>query len=196
MQETPRSSPLATLITFGIVAATLVIGIVLVVGSRPEPARITINPPIPTATPIPSATPGPVSVYVTGAVAAPQALHQLPVGSRVADAVEAAGGALDSADLDRVNLAAVLRDGDQVHVPARDEQVMLPTPSGGTALVYINRATLEELMTLPGIGPALAQRILDHRAVIGAFSTIDDLDAVSGVGPALLERIAPLIVFD
>lgn len=197
MDEPPQASPIATLITFAVFIIAIAGGIVLVLASQPEPVQITINPPEPTLTPAPSATPGPISIYVTGAVAQPQTTHTLPHGSRAADAIDAAGGPTDDADLDSVNLAAILRDGDQIHVPAAgSEMVTLATPSGGTAIVAVNRATVEELTTLPGIGPTLAQRIIDHRETIGPFASLDDLDAVSGIGPAVLEDIAEFVSFE
>ncbi len=110
--------------------------------------------------------------------------------------MEAAGGAADNADLTRVNLAQILRDGDQIHVPEADAvEIALPTPSGPVQ-VFINSATLEELQNLPGVGPALAQRIIAYRDANGPFADLDALDAVSGIGPAMLEQLEPLVVFD
>ena len=114
---------------------------------------------------------------------------------RAAPSVDAAGGPLDNADLDRVNLAAVLRDGDQVHVPALDEDLALPTPNTG-GVVRINSASAEELETLPGVGPTMAQRIIDFREETGPFTSMEDLDLVSGIGPAMLEQLEGLIEFD
>lgn len=193
----PEPSPRATIIAFVIVTLAIIGGIVLLLLTRPEPVQITINPPLPTATPEPTPTPDPITVYVTGAVNQPESMVSLPAGSRVQDALDAAGGVVDGADLERVNLAQILRDGDQVHVPLVEETTIeLPTPSGGTALVYINSATLEELMTLPGVGEALAQRILDFRQANGSFADMSALDAVEGIGPALLQDLEGLIVFD
>lgn len=164
--------------------------------SRPEPVTITILPPAPTATALPTATPSPLQVYVTGAVVNPQRNYALPAGSRVADAVQAAGGFTDDADQDRVNLARTLRDGEQVHLPAVGaDDLDLPTPAGD-GKVRINSATQSELEELPGIGPVTAERIIAYRDQTGDFGGLDDLDAVSGIGSATLENLRDLVVFD
>lgn len=166
--------------------------------SRPDPVVITIHPPEPTSTPLPTPIPAPIKVYVTGAVALPEQVYQLPYGSRVADAIEAAGGFTDEANKILVNMAAILRDGDQAHAPfAGDEAASanLPTPPGGRR-VYLNSATREELESLPGIGPETAKRIVEYRELAGGFENLNDLDNVSGIGPATLEKIADLVEFD
>jgi comEA protein len=141
-------------------------------------------------------TPGMYSVYVTGEVVSPQALVSLPPGSRVQDAVDAAGGATGNADLSRVNLSQVLNDGDLVYVPPLvGESVLTPTPNR-PPLVHINSATQQELEALPGIGPALAQAILDYRTENGPFTSLEGLDQVPGLGPGKLGEIRDLIVFD
>lgn len=196
MNDLPSSpSSRAIVVSFLIVAVCIVGGIVLLLATRPQPVEIIIHPPAPTGTTQPTATPAPLAVYVTGAVAEPETLYSLPPGSRVSDAVNAAGGALPDADLERVNLAGFLHDGDQIHVPFAEEQAALPTP-GGSGILNVNTATADELDTLPGIGPALAQAIVDYRDANGPFTSLDDLDAVSGVGPALLADLAALIVFE
>jgi competence protein ComEA len=165
---------------------------------RPQPVEITIHPPEPTATPEPTHTPEPILVYITGEVNTPETTVTLPYGSRVSDALEAAGGLTDNADIERVNLAAIARDGDQIHVPTIGDdaiELALPTPSGGE-VVYVNSATVEELSTLPGIGASTAQAIIDYRTENGSFSSLEDLDNVPGIGPSTLENIAELVSFE
>lgn len=171
-------------------------GIILIL-SRPKTTQVAVSPPRPTATHVPTSTPEPISVYITGAVNSPQQTLTLPHNSRVQDAIDAAGGLDDNADLNGVNLAGVLRDGDQVHVPAIGAETVTapPTPSGG-GLVNVNSATSEELQSLPGIGPATAEAIIAYRNENGAFSSLEALDAVSGIGPALLGKISELVVFE
>jgi len=141
-------------------------------------------------------TPGTITVYVTGAVAQPQSMLTLPYASRVEDALEAAGSATDDADLSRVNLSQILNDGDLVYVPPLEgDAIQTPTPNH-LPLVHVNAASSEELQTLPGIGPSLAQAIIDYRTENGPFTTLEDLDNVPGIGPAKLEAIRDLVVFD
>ena len=133
-------------------------------------------------------------MHVVGAVRAPGVVH-LPGGARVADAVAAAGGAEPDADLARVNLARVLADGEQVVVPRPGDAVApAPTavPGAGGTLLDLNSAGLADLDALPGIGPVLAQRILDRRQK-QLFTSVDELGEVSGIGPTLLDRLRPLV---
>lgn len=197
MTDNPRPEPSLrnTIVSFIIVLVALVGGAVLLLTSRPQPVQITINPPVPTSTPAPTPTFAPITVYVTGAVQKPEQTITLPYRSRVQDAVTAAGGTTADADLVKVNLADYLHDGDQVHVPVKGQAVELPTPSGGV-VVHINTATVEELDTLPGIGPTLAADIIAYRDANGMFKTMSDLDNVPGVGPALMEQLQGLLAFD
>jgi competence protein ComEA len=191
----PDSSPRLTIAAFIIIALAIVGGAVLLLSTRPETVKITINPPPPTPTPLATFTPAPITVYVTGAVGQAESTITLPPGSRVQDAIDAAGGTTENANLEAVNLAGILRDGDQVHVPEFNVETVLPTPGGG-GIVHINTATLEEIDTLPDIGPAVAQRIIDYREANGPFANLEALDAVEGIGPALLEAIKELVAFD
>lgn len=184
-----------TILTFVIVVVAIIAGAGLLLATRPQPVNIIVNPPLPTVTPLPSATPAPITVYVTGAVGKPETLITLPRGSRVQDAIEAAGGMVGDADLERVNLAGILRDGDQVHVPAKGQETALPTPGGG-GVVSVNIATADELAGLPGVGPTTAARIIQYREANGPFADLEALDAVEGIGPALLEKIRDLVVFE
>lgn len=137
---------------------------------------------------------GEIVVHVVGAVAAPGVQH-LPAGSRVADAVEAAGGASPDADLSRINLAAVATDGQQVYVLRQGEQQPPPPaggtgdPAGGEGPVNVNTATASQLEELPGVGPATAEAIIAHRDQHGPFGSVDDLIDVRGIGEAKLEQI-------
>jgi competence protein ComEA len=158
-----------------------------------------------------AATSGPaVVVHVVGRVAHPGVVR-LPVGARVQQAVAAAGGARRGADLSRVNLARLLVDGEQLVVPRAGEVVAAapgpavpggPGTSGGSApaggaapavVVDLNSAGMAELDSLPGVGPVLAQRILDWRQQNGRFTSVDELGEVSGIGDAVLGRLRPLV---
>ncbi|GAB3171444.1 hypothetical protein GCM10027059_39760 [Myceligenerans halotolerans] len=137
-----------------------------------------------------------VVAHVVGAVRDP-GLVELPGGARIADAVEAAGGPTDEADLSGVNLARPVADGEQIHVPKPGETPVTSgdpgavPDTGGGDVVDLNTADAATLETLPGIGPALAQRIIDWRTANGPFASVDELDDVSGIGPAVLEQIRP-----
>ena len=131
---------------------------------------------------------GEVVVHVTGAVKEPGVIR-LPAGSRVDDAIEAAGGAKSEKALSSVNLARVLVDGEQIVVGAPQGA----TGSGGSGTgVNLNQASASDLEALPGIGPVLAQRIVDWRTANGPFRSIDELGEVSGIGDALLAQIRSL----
>ncbi len=168
----------------------------------------------------PAAAPSVLVIHVAGAVVRPGVVR-VPSGSRAGDAVDAAGGTATDADLAAVNLAALLQDGMMVVVPRIGESVGNPPPiadpdpgpgagpgngqgSGGTdgsggaagssgALININSASLQELDSLPRVGPVIAQRIIDWRAEHGSFSRPEDLDAVPGIGETMLAALLPLI---
>lgn len=161
------------------------------------------------ATGSPSAA-GVVLVHVVGQVRRPGVVR-LPPGSRVLNAVSAAGGAMSSADLNHLNLARVVADGEQLVVPKPGETIpMAPAPGsagagagssgqgsagGGSAggLVDLNTADAAALDSLPGVGPVLSQRILDWRTEHGRFSSVDELGEVSGIGDKLLAQIGPKV---
>ncbi len=155
-----------------------------------------------TVAPASTATTAPelLVVHVAGAVRAP-GLHELPPGSRVADAIAAAGGLGPSADAARINLAAPLVDGERVYVLAVGEEEPAiavgaqPAASGGAATgpVDLNTADAEALDALPGVGPATAAAILQHRAEAGPFTSVDQLLDVPGIGEAKLEALRDLV---
>ena len=143
-----------------------------------------------------------VVVHVVGEVTRPGVVR-VPEGARVVDAVLAAGGPLPGADIERVNLARVVGDGEQVHVPEPGEPLLPGTgvaagspgagPVRGAGPVNLNTADAGTLDTLPGVGPVLAQRILDWRAEHGRFSSVDELGEVSGIGDKLLAQLTPKV---
>lgn len=142
------------------------------------------------------ASPAGVVVHVAGAVVRP-GLVRLPSGARVADAVAAAGGLTLAADLDRLNLAALVADGQRVFVPIRGQPVPAALGNDGgsgadgaaPAVVDLNVATLSDLDALPGVGPATAQAIIDERRRRGRFRSVDELLDVRGIGPSKLARL-------
>ena len=145
----------------------------------------------------PTVTPHPLRVYVSGAVAQPGVV-MLPANSLLADALDAAGGAADDANMDGINLAAPLADNQHVIVPRCTATPLPATPVVAIALptvglVNINTATTTELEMLPHIGPAMAQRIIAYRAANGPFERIEDIQNVEGIGPTRYNDLAPLI---
>ncbi|MGC9347030.1 MAG: helix-hairpin-helix domain-containing protein [Anaerolineae bacterium] len=141
-----------------------------------------------------TALPDHLRVYVSGAVEDQQVVT-VPVGSLVSDALDAAGGATVDADLGALNLAAPLEDHQHVVVPTRVSSPETGA-SPRTGLINVNSASSEELQALPGIGAKRAADIIDYREAHGPFETIEDIQAVPGIGPAILERIAPLITVE
>jgi len=164
--------------------------------AAPPPAVATIA-----AAQEPTAEPGVargerVVVDVSGAVKRP-GVYQLTTKDRVEDALERAGGPTRRADLTALNRAAKLEDGRQILVPTRGKTAPVPAPSGGAGQtaappagpINLNTATLEQLDTLDGVGPATAQKIIEYREQHGGFKTVDELDQVSGIGE---KRLATL----
>jgi len=162
-----------------------------------------------------------ILVHVAGRVRFPN-VYPVPPGSRVIDAVKAAGGSLSDANLDAVNLAAKVKDGDKILIPSRNvargpiisiapSRVSAGASGGfaqsgsdgsdssgkltvpGQGAVDINTADSAELQRLPGVGPATAQKIIDYRTQTGSFSSVDQLLEVKGIGPKKLEKLRPFV---
>jgi competence protein ComEA len=177
-----------------IVAGIVTVILIQILRRQPEPVRLYTSTPFPS--PEATLTPHPLRVYVSGAVHRPD-VYILPPDSIVKDAIVAAGGATDDADLDRINLALLVTDGQHVYVPRLGEENLPVDPPSAQSdpggKVNINTADSSTLETLPGIGPVMAQRILDYRQAHGAFEKIEDIMDVSGIGPGTFEQIQQLI---
>ena len=174
-----------------------------------QPPKFEPAPTEPT-TPTEPAPSAEVVVHVSGAVKK-SGVYRLAPESRVADAIEQAGGATEHADLDALNLAEPIQDGQKIHVPRKDE-VSAPAvasvaplrsprsaPQAAAAAttqfpINLNTATAEQLEAIPGIGPVLAQRIIEYRQTHGRFQSVDELLEVRGIGPKRLENMRPYVV--
>jgi len=151
---------------------------------------------IPTPAPLPpSPTPLPIRVYLSGAVQRP-GVYTLSPGSRLQDALAQAGGLSATADTAAVNLAQLLQDGQHIHVPERGEssshrgRKRRATPTATPVFpVDVNRASLAALQTIPGVGPAMAARIVAGRP----YGQVEDLLRVKGIGPATLAKLQPYV---
>jgi len=189
-------------IVFGVVCGLLGAGLLFLVSSQPRGQPITLLPP---------PTPIPIMVHITGAVIHP-GVYSLPPGSRLQDVIQAAGGASQDADLEAVNLAGFLEDGNNLSIPTiqiipptveapatpessrgGDETSLFPNPDRP---ININTANQAELESLPGIGPVLAQKIIAYRTANGPFTTIEDIIDVSGIGSSTFELIKDLITVE
>jgi competence protein ComEA len=193
-------------VLIGVMAGFVLAGVLVFVSRAPTGQPIMLQP---------APTKAPIEVHVVGAVPRP-GLYELAEGARTQDAIDAAGGLLADANSDTLNLAALITDGQQLVVPYKDgrdvqsaDGVDLPSTGDGTApeateapvdngngdLLNLNTATLEELEALPGVGPTLAQRILDYRDQNG-FYAVEDLMNVSGIGQSTFNQIKDLVTVE
>jgi competence protein ComEA len=182
--------------------AGFVLAAVLLIVSRMSPGQpVTLEP---------APTQAPIVIQIMGEVVKP-GVYSMPDGSRVQDAVDAAGGLLADADTGSLNLAARLEDGQQVVISISGSALTTtPTPTHSpftilttltplatstlhVTLININTATVQQLDTLPGIGPVTAQSIVTYRLQNGPFQQIEDIMNVPGIGPATFDRIRTLI---
>lgn len=175
----------------GILFGLFVAALVWVASRNPSGQAVTLRP---------APTENPIIVHITGAVPRP-GVYALPEGARVQDVISAAGGFLAEADKEFINLAQVLEDGERLEIPYTEGfSPVLPTPvqnfivpGPDTDLININTAASFQLETLPGIGPTLAQRIIEYREQNGPFISTEDIINVSGIGPGNYENIKDLI---
>lgn len=182
----------------GVMAGFALAGLLFFISRAPAGEPIVLQP---------APTKSPIAVHVVGAVPRP-GLYEFAEGARVQDAIDAAGGQLSSADTSSINLAALLEDGQQLVIPYKageepsNEEAQVPVLPGAeeteetpvnSDLLNINTASVEELDDLPGIGPTIAQRIVDYRDENGPFDAIEDIMNVSGIGPSTYDQIKDLI---
>jgi len=187
----------AVYVLVGVLTGFVLAGALLLVTRLPTGRPVTLEPP---------PTEAPLEIHVIGAVLRP-GVYLFTDGSRVRDAITAAGGLTTDANTEGINLAAKLEDGQQVNIPgggASEVAASQPTAAfrvltgaatatPSTDLLNINTATATELEALPGIGPTLAQRIVDYRTQHGPFQSIEDIMNVSGIGPSIFDQIQILI---
>lgn len=173
--------------SFIVIGVLLGAGVIILVTRPPRGKPIEL---------LPAPTASPIVVYVSGSVQRP-GLYSLPIGSRVNDAIQLAGGYSEQANVAAINLAEVLIDGEQINVPG----IQPTSPPGNVKapdissnlLININTATLDELDRLPEIGPVTAQRIIDYRMVNGPFKAIEDLLNVEKIGQVTFDKIKDLV---
>jgi len=159
--------------------------------SEEQSAVLESSPPAENALPVKE-----ITIYVTGAVNKP-GLVKVAEGARAADAINACGGLLPIADSEKINLAQNLKDGQQLKVPEKersnsniDKSKIDKSKNGGSGeLVNINTADEKVLDTLPGIGPAMAKRIIEYRETEGLFQSIEDIKKIRGIGDAKFEKL-------
>src|SRR5512133_1269122 len=174
------------------VAVVAVLALVLA-GRMLRPGRASVPPPIHVSRTSAAPKRAQLFVDVVGAVRRP-GLYRVESGARVADAVARAGGTTGKAQLELLNLAALVADGEQVVVPRRGAAAVAPAGAAApTGPVHLNSATPEQLDALPGVGPVTAQKIIDYRTQHGGFGSVDELDAVPGIGPARLADLRSLV---
>ena len=183
----PKKVRAGIVVSLGAIGLAVVVGAGSVVWSSMRPPVEQVIPPTQSdsSQEVVSEESGELVIHISGEVLRP-GIISLPEGSRVIDAVESAGGHTPQAALDAINLARQVVDGEHLIIPAEGEAVV-PLVSGG-GLISLSLASEQELQELPGVGPAIASRIVSWREANGPFRHVDDILAVSGIGPATLEK--------
>lgn len=182
------------ILAIGILIGLLAAGLILLISAPSLSAPILI---------LPTPTSSLIAVHISGQVEYPGVYYLAP-GSRVQDALLAAGGCTDQADADQINQAARLNDGQKLYIPAKGEAlsasnpVQTPLPNTSSketpVIIDLNLASQKELESLPGIGPSKASDIIAYRQKNGRFVTIEEIQNVPGIGAALFEKIRPYII--
>jgi len=182
------------ILTFCVLVTFIVAGLIVLISSTPSGTPIELIP-IPTSSGI--------TVHISGAIINP-GVYRLDQGSRIEDAVKKAGGLTETANIETVNLAKIIRDGEKINIPAiciNCENTSVKTtetdliPSNDSPL-NINTATIEELEQLPGIGPTIAEDIIEYREKVGFFRSISELDNVPGLGPTKIQQFIDMVTVE
>lgn len=190
------------LVLYGLLIGLLSSGLILLISQPRQGQPIALTPaPLatPTSPPTPTDTPVPIQAQISGEIADP-GIYELAEDSRLADLIEQAGGLTGDTDVDRINLAMLVRDGDYFYIPAVDEEIPETASNAPgnqntvenpdyTYPLDLNEASQEALESIPGIGPSKAEDILAYRTEIGRFTTLEELLNVSGIGEATLESL-------
>jgi competence protein ComEA len=199
LRATPERSHVRTLVLIGVVAALVAAGYLWLARPRPQAsatpmASATLTDPRPTVSATPAAASSSVVVHVLGKVKHPGVVT-LPSGSRVAEAIKAAGGVRRGAKTGTLNLARKLVDGEQipVGVPRPTPPASPSAPGAPGTPLDLNTATSDQLDDLPGVGPVLAQRIVAYRTQHGGFRSVEQLQDVSGIGSHRFADLKPLV---
>lgn len=146
-----------------------------------------------------------IVVEVSGAVATP-GVYELPGASRLQQAIDRAGGLSPDADVSSLNLAGRIGDGEKIVIPSLGMEAPVPVKESGTpgsgassaigSRIDLNTASAADLDTLPGVGPVIAERIIDYRETNGSFSSVDELAEIDGISPAMVDELRPLVTVD
>jgi len=182
-------------IALGILAGAVIIAAALLISLPDRTVPLTL---------LPTASPAPLVVYVAGEVKSAGVYHLAP-GSRVQDVIEASGGLLPDADLQQVNLAAQVVDGQKIEIPKIGQANVQTSKSvdrsksssmDSTLRISLNKATQKELESLPGIGEEKAKSIIAEREIKGKFQSVDELLSIDGITPKIMDQIRPYLYIE